>query len=42
MAIHFNFFFSYSLRVALVMVSVHIETLHVVHYVVTKGLDAYT
>lgn len=34
--------FSYSLRVALVMVSVHTEPLHVVHYIVTKGLDAYT
>lgn len=44
MAVHINVFFSfsYSLKVALVMVSVYIEPLPVVHFVVTKGLDAYT
>lgn len=35
------FSFSSSLRVALDMVSIYIEPLHVLHCVVTEGLGAY-
>lgn len=44
MAVHYLRCFSrslYSLRVALDMVSVYIEPLCILHYVVIKGLDAY-
>ena len=36
----FTVSFSYSLKVALDMVSAYTEPLHVLHYIVVKGLDA--